>query len=218
MSTDEKNLIITPEIFQKIYKLNFDYQNVFKVLLATFESLEEKFPFAIYNESRAFIDHIGRCYIHNTDKEYIEEQLNRAERHLNRMIMDCYKELFVIYVKRIEEFKKYSRNLDFAAISGGEFYPKYNKYLREAEERKREAKKCVSYEEDYKVFQNAVVAYADLDDYIRVHLPEIQRLKSKRGFKNVLGFLGWLAATVISALLANNNQYIIDCFKKCILK
>lgn len=218
MSDTNVNYIITPEIFEKIQELNSGYEKVLKPLLSTVEAMSERIPIAIFNESRAFTDHMGRCYLNISDKEYIKGQLEKAERHLNRMIMDCYKELFIIYVGRIEEFKKYSKHVDLSYISDGEFYVKYKKLLSEAEHKKIIAKQCVSYEEDYKKFEEACIAYNKLDEYIQEHLVQIQTIKLKKNGTKLVGFIAWLIATVISAVLSNNNQYVIDLFKKLVVK
>lgn len=210
MEYTNENHIIEQEYFEKIYDLNDGYENVVKPLLATIESLSEKMPISIYNESRAFTDHLARCYVHFDDKTYIDEQLSRAGRHLNRMIMDCYKELFIIYYQRIEEFKIYTKRVDLSYVASGNFYVTYRQLLDDAEQKKVEAKKCVSYEEDYIKFEQACLAYSELDKHIQKNLVEIQTVKLKSNGKRIIGFLAWLIATVISALLANNNQSIID--------
>lgn len=209
----KENQVVKDEIFTKMHDLNYSYENVVKVLLATIESLDEIMPISIFNESRAFTDHLGRCYVNNTDKEFIAEQLDRAERHLNRMIMDCYKELFLIYYQRIEEFKKYIRHVDISYVSDGKFYVKYKMLLGDAEIKKIEAKKCVSYEEDYLKFEEACAAYSKLDGYIQEHLVDIQRIKLKSNGKKVIAFLVWLITTILSAVLANNNQSIVEWIK-----
>lgn len=209
----KENQVVKDEVFTKMHDLNYSYENVVKVLLATIESLDERMPISIFNESRAFTDHLARCYVNNTDKEYIHEQLDRAERHLNRMIMDCYKELFIIYYQRIEEFKKYIRRVDISYVSDGKFYVTYKTLLGDAEIKKIEAKKCVSYEEDYLKFEEACAAYSKLDGYIQEHLVDVQRIKLKSNGKKVIAFLAWLVTTILSAVLANNNQSIIEWIK-----
>lgn len=213
MSNTKENYVLTQEIFDKMFFLNESYENVVKVLLATIEALSEKMPIAIYNESRAFTDHLARCYVKNEDKEYICEQLNRAERHLNRMIMDCYKELFLIYYQRIEDFKKFTKRVDLSYVASGEFYVEYKKLLTDAEEKKIEAKKCVSYEEDYIKFEEACIAYYKLDKHIQRYLVEVQTIKLKTNTKKIVAFLVWLATTILSGLLANNNQSIVEFVK-----
>lgn len=213
----KENQVVKDEIFTKIHDLNYNYENVVKVLLATIESLDETMPISIFNESRAFTDHLARCYINNTDKDYIEEQIDKAGRHLNRMIMDCYKELFIIYYQRIEEFKKYTRYVDLSYIKDGKFYVEYKRLLGEAEVLKVEAKKCVSYEEDYLKFEEACVAYSKLDGYIQKHLVDVQRIKLKNNGKKVIAFLAWFMTTVLSAVLANNNQSIVEWLKNIVV-
>lgn len=128
--------------------------------------------------------------------------------------MDCYKELFIIYYQRIEEFKKYIRHVDLSYVCDGKFYVMYKTLLNDAEIKKIEAKKCVSYEEDYLKFEEACAAYSKLDGYIQEHLVDVQRIKLKSNGKRVIAFLAWLITTVLSAVLANNNQSIIEWIKR----
>lgn len=66
----KENQVVKDEIFTKIHDLNYSYENVVKVLLATIESLDERMPISIFNESRAFTDHLARCYVNSTDRVY----------------------------------------------------------------------------------------------------------------------------------------------------
>lgn len=208
----EANYIFTPNIFNRMYTLNKNYQEIVKPLIATIESMSEKMPISIFNESRAFTDHIGRCYVNYNNEDYIDEQLKRAERHINRMIMDCYKTLFIIYNQRIEEFKKHTKHVDLLRISDGTFYVEYKRLLNEAEQSKLKAKKSLSYEEeDYEPYEEAYFAYYKLDEHIQNHLIEIKNVKWKGYGGKVIGCLGWVIATILGALLSNNNQAIIKC-------
>lgn len=208
----EINYMFMLDIFHRMYALNKDYQEIVKPLIATIESMSEKMPISIFNESRAFTDHIGRCYINYNNKDYIDEQLKRAERHVNRMIMDCYKTLFIIYNQRVEEFKKHTKYVDLLRISDGKFYVEYKQLLSKAEQSKLNAKRSLSYEEeDYRPYEEAYLAYYKLDEHIQNHLLEIKNIKWKWYIGKLLGGLGWVIATVLGALLSNNNQEIVRC-------
>ncbi len=65
------------QILSQHYKL---YNTVIKPLIATYEAREQKFPTPIFNEIRAFTDHIARCYIDNAEDDFITKQLSRAGR------------------------------------------------------------------------------------------------------------------------------------------
>ncbi len=45
------------------------------------------------------------------------------------------------------------------------------------------------------------------------HLVDVQRIKLKSNGKKVIAFLAWLVTTILSAVLANNNQSIIEWIK-----
>ena len=93
------------------------------------------------------------------------------------------------------------------------FIVTYKTLLGDAEIKKIEAKKCVSYEEDYLKFEEACAAYSKLDGYIQEHLVDVQRIKLKSNGKKLIAFLAWLVTTILSAVLANNNQSIIGWIK-----
>ena len=47
----------------------------------------------INNEIRALNDHIARCYSENITSQQRMEQLSKAEGHVRRLILDCFKQL-----------------------------------------------------------------------------------------------------------------------------
>ena len=67
------------------------YNNVIKPLIAEIEVRYEQFPIVIFNEIRAFNDHIARCYIRPDDNVWTNSQIRKAQSHIERMILDCYK-------------------------------------------------------------------------------------------------------------------------------
>ena len=62
------------------------YNNIIKPLVAEIEVRFEEFPTSIFNEIRAFNDHISRCFLKPEDDEWITVQLNKANGHIERII------------------------------------------------------------------------------------------------------------------------------------
>ena len=89
----------------KLSELYGVYVGLIKPLLSEIEANYEQFPEPLFNEIRAFNDHISRCYIPNISQSEIDVQIEKAERHIHRMVFDCYKYLNVYYNIQIEILK-----------------------------------------------------------------------------------------------------------------
>ena len=49
------------------------------------------FPKGLLKEFRDVFDHISRCYEEDAERQYIEENIQKAENHFNRIKLDAYK-------------------------------------------------------------------------------------------------------------------------------
>lgn len=61
----------------KITTLYNQYNTIIKPLMAEIEAREERMPLPIFNEIRAFNDHIARCYLEGTHSERINNELSK---------------------------------------------------------------------------------------------------------------------------------------------
>ena len=75
----------------RITALYQDYNTVIKPLIAEVEARTEQFPLPLFNEIRALHDHIARCYSDNISSEQIASEINKAEHHVVRIMLACYK-------------------------------------------------------------------------------------------------------------------------------
>ena len=77
----------------------------------------------INNEIHALNDHIARCYSENITSQQRMEQLSKAEGHVRRLILDCFKQLNMDLFSKIESIeKKYYSNLWLYWGKNGEFW------------------------------------------------------------------------------------------------
>ena len=67
------------------------YCSVIKPLIAQIEARSEKLPLQLFNEIRAFNDHIARCFYNSPSEEYIIQQTDKAQRHISRLALDSLK-------------------------------------------------------------------------------------------------------------------------------
>ncbi len=123
---------MTEAATHKIAECYIEYCEVIKPLIARIEAQSEKIPLPLFNEIRAFNDHIARCYFNHPSDQYIEEQINKASRNIVRMTLDCFKCLIVIMFQKIEQFEKRTKNIDLTVIDNGIFFPEYSRKKVEA--------------------------------------------------------------------------------------
>ena len=68
-----------------------EYNMVIKPLIAELEARTEQFPLPLFNEIRALHDHIARCYSERISSNQVDSEIHKAERHVTRIMLDCYK-------------------------------------------------------------------------------------------------------------------------------
>lgn len=196
---------------EKIEQLYFEYKQIIKPLLAQIEATYEKFPIPLFNEIRAFNDHISRCYGKVSSIE-IDTQLNKAKSHINRMILDCYKFLNIYYNDKIINFENKIKRIDITTINNGEFYINYKKLrekiikqVKKAKENEQKAILCT----DYTDYEQAYNLYVELDDFIMDNFSNVNWARSKFYTGKIMSYLGWIVSFVLTCILANNNEKIL---------
>nr|WP_303111267.1 hypothetical protein [uncultured Prevotella sp.] len=75
----------------RIIALYKEYNMVIKPLIAELEARTEQFPLPLFNEIRALHDHIARCYSERISSNQVDSEIHKAERHVTRIMLDCYK-------------------------------------------------------------------------------------------------------------------------------
>ena len=99
------------EALRTIYQ---DYNKVIKPLIADVEERTEKFPLPLFNEIRALHDHIARCYSDKITPEQVETEIQKAERHVVRIMLDCYKCLNLSLHDSVLLFERQTKNIDLS--------------------------------------------------------------------------------------------------------
>ena len=177
------------------------YNQTIKVLIADIETKYQRFPDSIFNEIRAFNDHIARCYIKDYPDEKIEKELEKAEGHIIRITLDCYKYLDAwLY----DYFKEFKADFDISLIDNGEFAPRYYNEQAKGARKIREAKQNESLNKQIALdkYQEAYNIYSDLYENIENNLPKIQWAKKmrKKAFLQSVRF--WMASTFVALILS----------------
>ncbi|MDR0872930.1 MAG: hypothetical protein LBN27_05600 [Prevotellaceae bacterium] len=183
------------------------YNEVIKPLVADIESRYEKFPRPIFNEIRAFNDHVARCYTEPLDKRIISEQIPKATGHIERILLDCYKFLNVkLHENIVGNFERKTKYIDITSIDSGNFYPKYKVIYNDIVLKKREAKtkERTNKEDAILLYEQVYIQYDNLDDLLEKYRLKINWAIAKFTTKKILSFLGWFGAAIISGIISSS--------------
>lgn len=189
---------------EKVKECYVAYCEVIKPLIAQIEAYSEKLPLPLFNEIRAFNDHIARCYYNNPSCEYIDEQITKAQRHITRITLDCFKCLNVFLYQRIELFDRQTRNVDLTVIDNGTFFPEYSRKRIEAATQVKEAKimEAIDVVLALNKYQDAFNNYADIVESIDRISETVKWARIKFTTKRWLTVIGWTVSIIVSAIIS----------------
>lgn len=201
MSTQSQLL----DSFEPLYN---QYNHTIKPLIAEIEIRYESFPTPIFNEIRAFNDHIARCYMEPNNNELVDIQVRKAKGHIERMILDCYKFLNVsMYDSVIKGFDKKYKGVDLSIIGNGDFFVEYKKTKKEIILLLKDAKSKEQLENkdcSIKLYEKAHNRYTDLENLILDNISNLFWAKNKYCVKKILRILGWLLSAIISGFVSTS--------------
>jgi hypothetical protein len=195
---------VTSNNLEQISSLYNTYNEVIKPLIALYEAREEQFPTPVFNEIRAFNDHIAKCHLKKIDENQINEEIKLAERHIFRIIFDCYKFLNVSFHKEINIFENETRNIDLTLIDNGEFYPNFKRLKNSAIQYVRTAKKNESFDiqKSFTNYENAFNAYSEIVELISHKKTDVNWARKKHSLKKILKFVLWILSALLSGLVS----------------
>lgn len=197
---------MNPDFLKRLAPLYNRYNEVIKPLIAEIEVRFESFPTSIFNEIRAFNDHISRCYLKPDDDSWVNVQINKAEGHIERMVLDCYKFLNVsLYNSVIKKFDKEYKGVDLSNINNGDFLIQHKKIAREIVVRLKEAKSKEVLEdksESIAIYEEVHNKYTELEDLIEQNCRNLFWAKSKFYVNKVWKVILWLASTIVSGIVS----------------
>lgn len=192
------------EDIQHLYRA---YNTVIKPLIAEVEARTEQFPLPLFNEIRALHDHISRCYCDGVTEEQIEKNIEKGERHVVRIILDCYKYLNLSLHDSLMLFERQTRNIDLTVLKNGTFYPEYKSLRTKAVQMVRKAKTLESLNSKAALdtFQESYNVYTQLENLIDEVTPDVHwarvRFTARRWLSVILWILSAVASGIVSILL-----------------
>lgn len=181
-----------------------DYCEIIKPLIAQIEALSEKLPLPLFNEIRAFNDHVARCHYGSPTETYINSQIERAKRHIVRMSLDCFKCLNVILYQKIEVFEHQTRNIDLTVIDNGVFYPWYINKKTEAASLVREAKVTEAQDSDkaLEYYQDSFNKYSEIVNALASVSENVKWARARFRIRRSITIFTWIISIIASAVIS----------------
>lgn len=192
----------------RIIALYKEYNMVIKPLIAELEARTEQFPLPLFNEIRALHDHIACCYSERISSNQVDSEIHKAERHVTRIMLDCYKCLNLSLHDEVLLFERQTKNVDLTVLQNGTFYPKYKTLRTKATKMVRKAKSLESLDTQSALdtYQNSYNLYCDLENVIEEVVPDLHwariRFSVRKSMQVLLWILSAIASGVISIILA----------------
>ena len=85
------------------------------------EANDAEFPIEILNEVRSIFSHFSRVYDDSVTDDEIDCELSKAESHLKRAILDCYKYNCISLYDFYNRFRTEYNFADLSLIDNGDF-------------------------------------------------------------------------------------------------
>ena len=193
----------------KIKELYRDYNVVIKPLIAEVEARIEQFPLPLFNEIRALHDHIARCYSDEITSEQILVEIGKAERHVIRIMLDCYKCLNLSLHDSLLLFERQTKHIDLTVLKDGTFYPAYKSMRVRAIQTVRKAKSLETVDTNAALdaYQESYNLYTELEVLIENITPDLHwariRFTVRKGLQILLWILSAVASGIVSILLTD---------------
>lgn len=182
MSTEPYNDNNAADINSDIITIYQTYLNTIAPFIIQLETLDGEFPVEILNEIRAIFTHLARCSI--SDSISVKrDNIYKAERHVKRAILDCFKYMCVAYDDQYRDFEQLYKNIDLSVIDNGDFLPSLCKKRKLAIDYIKTARETELKSEDvdssFSAFELAYNAYTDVYNFIKETEEKLIRVKTK---------------------------------------
>lgn len=189
---------------KRIISLYQDYNTVIKPLIAEVEARTEQFPLPLFNEIRALHDHISRCYSDNVSSEQIDSEIHKAERHVVRIMLDCYKCLNLSLHDEVLLFEKQTKHIDLTVLQDGTFYPRYKTLRMKAIQTVRKAKSLESQDTNAALdaYQQSYNVYSELETMIDSVTPDLHWARIRFSVRRLLQVALWILSAIASGVVS----------------
>lgn len=185
------------------------YQQIVQPFVAQLEILDGEFPVEILNEIRAILQHILKCHLSDSE-DIIEQNLVKANSHLKRAILDCFKYTCLSMDNEYKDFMHRFRGVDLKSINNGSFLGELEDKYQRARCAVIKAKEVESISDDvvnsFTEYELAYNCYVNVHKLISNNEVYAHAAKKQHIVKNFFSFLGWalgIGVTLYSIYITN---------------
>lgn len=201
----------TPNQNKEIARIHKEYVEKVAPLVDDLEYVQGFDTAPLYNEVRAIMGHLSRCYEKKAQR--VSEEIHKARGHLDRLTLDTYK-VYALYFAEIEsDFESRYRMADLSRVDNCAFYETYFKlsyqgkmYLLEARKQESVDKKAALL-----AYENMYVHYHKMMDYLFQNEPALRIQWWKYMAGKFLAVSGLFLSTSLAALLGSVILSYITC-------
>lgn len=197
------------ECQDRISAIYQEYREVVFPLVAFLEVVDSEFPVEILNEIRSIFSHFARVYDDALDEAGVSSELAKAESHLRRAILDCYKYGCLSLSDFYHAFRKEYHFADLSVIDNGDFLSKITQNFADGQKLLLEAKKSERQnkhsDELYRKFEGAFGKLLETYNLINEKIGIVHRVERKAKWTRFWGTFGFwisLALAVVGVILA----------------
>lgn len=196
---------IESSVHQKRIKNIYDeYKNTVFPLVAFLEANDAEFPIEILNEVRSIFSHFSRVYDDSVTDDEIDCELSKAESHLKRAILDCYKYNCISLYDFYNRFRTEYKFADLSLIDNGDFLAKITQNFAEGKrllfEAKKSERKNKHSEDLYREFEAAFDLFLKNFNLINSKIGLVHKVSKKARWTRFWGTFGfWISLTLTVA-------------------
>lgn len=189
---------------ERIKSIYDEYKNTVFPLVAFLEANDAEFPIEILNEVRSIFSHFSRVYDDSVTDDEIDCELSKAESHLKRAILDCYKYNCISLYDFYNRFRTEYKFADLSLIDNGDFLAKITQNFAEGKrllfEAKKSERKNKHSEDLYREFEAAFDLFLKNFNLINSKIGLVHKVSKKARWTRFWGTFGfWISLTLTVA-------------------
>lgn len=191
----------TPKQIEEISCIHKTYVEKVAPLVEDLEHVQGHDINPLYNEVRAIMGHLSRCY--RKEHRRVSEEINKALGHLDRLTLDTYKVYALYFTEMESDYENRYKWVDLSKIDDHGFYGTYfhlsyqgRKYLLEARKQESLNKKAA-----LRAYENMYAHYHEMMDYLSQHESAMCMQRLKYFANQCLAILMIFLSTSLATLL-----------------
>lgn len=186
-------------LYNKQRNLYTFYNDRVRWVIVFIELRYKKFPVPLLNEIRAAQDHVTRCYEpdKSDNREYVESQIEMAQGHYMRCLLDGYKYIWYHFGADIKRKYFLARILGkLSDINNGDFVVEMQNLFRRAKKDNEQARFMETKDKKMAIdlFEKSIGALVKLDELYDDNESAIRWSVRKGMAMKAIYYLGWIIA------------------------